>query len=343
MNINPVIAEKITQSFIDGLKAGRIPWKRGWADGKRGSWDGLRFVSVSVNVQTGKHYNGLNALILDSLGLELPVWGTFNQWKSKGLSVKKGEKSMPTSFWSPIIKDENGNLISVDDYNALPKPKRDLCKKFLKLRYDNLFHIGQVDGDKKDAIVAKWTAKFGQPKTDGQPTPAPVEPEPFYNDLAEQIVSKWDVTLKHEDQSRAYYSPAMDYIMMPTKAQFVKKEGEAAYYETLFHEGVHASGHKKRLDRDSLTQASFFGDSNYSFEELVAEIGSAYICAHLNIEQDLRNKQAYINGWIAKLGENPDWIIKAAGKANKAAAWVLGWLDAETEGETEPEMEMEMA
>lgn len=327
MNINPAVAEKITQSFIDGLKAGRIPWKRGWKDGKRGSWDGLRFVSVSVNIQTGNHYNGLNALILDSLNLELPVWGTFNQWKNKGLSVKKGEKSMPTSFWSPIIKDENGNLITVEQYNNLPQAQREKCTKFLKLRYDNLFHIGQVDGDKKDAIVAKWTAKFGQPKTDGQPEPIPTEPDPFHHELAEQIVSRWDVTVKHEDQSRAYYSPALDYIMMPVKTQF---EDEAAYYETLFHEGVHASGHKKRLNRESLTEAGRFGDANYSFEELVAEIGSAYVCAHLNIEQDLKNKQAYINGWISKLGENPDWIIKAAGKATKAAGWVLGWLDKNT-------------
>jgi antirestriction protein ArdC len=335
MNINPVVAEKITQTFIDGLKAGRIPWKRGWKDGKRGSWDGFRFVSISVNVQSNKHYNGLNALILDSLGLELPVWGTFNQWKTKDMGVKKGEHGFPVLYSEKIITDKNKKRITEEQYSKLSQSEKAACNVFFVKKYSVVFHIGQVDGEKKAALVAKWTAKFGTTKTDGQPEPAPV-PEPFYHELAETIVNNWDVTVKHEDQSRAYYSPALDYIMMPTKAQF---ETEAGYYETLFHEGVHASGHKKRLERESLNEAGRFGDANYSFEELVAEIGSAYVCAHLNIDQQLENKIAYVNGWCSKLSENPTWIIKAAGQATKAAAWVLGWLDGENAPVGEPELE----
>ncbi len=342
MKVNPVVAEAITNAFINGLKAGRIPWKRGWKDGKGGTWNGTKFVSVSRNVQTNQPYNGINALILDSYGLELPVWGTFNQWKSKGVAVKKGEKATATILWLPIIKDENGKLLTSDEYNALSKAERDQCTVFWKERYDNLFHIGQVDGEKYAALVEKWTAKFGAVKKDEQPTPAPAETEPFHHELAETIVKKWDVKVRHEEQNRAYYTPGLDYIMMPTKAQF---ENEGFYYETLFHEGIHASGHKKRLNRESLNEASYFGDKNYSFEELVAEIGSAFVCSHLNIEQQMDNKIAYINSWCAKLGENPDWIIKASGKATKAAGWVLGWLDGAKAPapQTEPEPEMEMA
>ncbi len=337
MYINPAVAAAITDAFIKGLQAGRIPWKRGWKDGKRSNekWSG--FVSDSINVASGKHYNGINALLLDSLGLSLPVWGTYNQWKELNVYVKSGEKGLPVIYSDLIITDKNKKRITQAQYNSLSKDEQKLCNQFFTKKYSVVFHIGQVDGEKKAKIVEKWTAKFTPTtKTDDTPTPAPVEEVPFFNDMAEQIVSAWDVEVRHEDQSRAYYSPALDYIMMPTKAQF---EGEVAYYETLFHEGIHASGHSKRLKREGIEQAGRFGDANYSFEELVAEIGSAYVCAHLNIEQNLENKVAYVNGWISKLGENPDWIIKASGMANKAAGWVLQWLDGETSPTNVPELE----
>jgi antirestriction protein ArdC len=342
MYINPAVAEAITEAFIKGLQAGRIPWKRGWKNGKRSNekWNG--FESDSINVASGKHYNGINALLLDSLGLSLPVWGTYNQWKDLTVHVKSGEKGLPVVYSDMIITDKNKKRITRAQYNELSPAEQKQCTQFFTKKYSVVFHIGQIDGDKKAKLVEKWTAKFAatKTKTDDTPTPAPVEPEPFFNDMAEQIVANWDVTVKHEDQNRAYYSPGLDYIMMPTKNQF---EGEAMYYETLFHEGIHASGHSKRLDRKSLTEAGRFGDANYSFEELVAEIGSAYVCAHLNIEQNLENKVAYVNGWISKLGENPTWIIQASGMANKAAGWVLGWLDGETSPTTVETPELEMA
>lgn len=328
MNINPAVAAAITEAFINGLKAGRIPWKRGWKDGKRGGGKWSKFESVSVNVISGKPYNGINALLVDSFGLDLPVWGTYNQWDSLGVHIVKGSKGIPILYSELIIVDKNKKRITQAEFVALSKEDQKQCDKFFIKKYSVVFHIGQVDGEKKPKLVEKWTAKFKPSK------PEPATPEPFFNDLAEEIVANWDVTVKHEDQSRAFYSPGLDYIMMPTKAQF---DNEAAYYETLFHEGVHASGHSKRLDRKSLNEAGRFGDANYSFEELVAEIGSAYVCAHLNIEQALENKVAYINGWIAKLGENPDWIIQASGLANKAAGWVLGWLDADDTPATDDE------
>lgn len=332
MNINEAIALKITQSFIDGLKLGRIPWKREWKNGTatyNGKWSG--FVSESVNVQTGKHYNGINALLLDSLGLELPVWGTYNQWKFVGCPVMAGSKGTPTIFWSVMFFDESKKFLTLEQYNGLSKEKQAKCTKAFKLRYDTLFHIEQAtDGNGKlDNIRAKWTAKIGKPET-VDPTETIETVDSFRHNLAETIVERWGITLKHESQDRAYYAPMFDTIMMPMKEQF---DSPSAYYETLFHEGGHATGHAKRLGRKSLTEYCRFGSKQYSEEELVAEITSAYVCAHLGIEQHLENKQAYINNWIAKLGENPDWIIKASSAANKAAGWILGWLDGESGGD----------
>lgn len=324
MKIDAKIAETITSAFIAGLQAGKIPWKRGWKNGKGGKWVGI--VSDSVNVQTGKHYNGINAMLLDCRGLEVPVWGTFKQWQGLKLSVKKGEKGTPTVFYSWFFvhkTDKNKKVLSVPEWMELSDTEKAQYTKLSKLRYDYLFHIGQVDGEKYPAIFEKWSAKFAQPKTDET---TENEPEPFNHELSELVVANWGLTLKHENQNRAYYSPALDFIMMPTKAQF---DTESDYYETLFHEGIHATGHQNRLNRESLTEAGRFGDANYSFEELVAEIGSAYVCGHLGVEQQMTNKQAYINNWIEKLGKNPEWIIKASQQANKAAGWILSCLDSE--------------
>lgn len=323
MKIDEKIAQKITEAFIAGLEKGNIPWKKGWKTNGQSSgqrWGG--FISDSINVQTKKHYNGINALLLDSVGLDVPVWGTFNQWKAAGLSVKKGEKAMPTIFWGVIFIDANGNFLTPQQWEALSEAAKKDCKKIFKLRYDNLFNITQVDGEKYDAILEKWTAKFKIPVTEKPTTDEPIAPE-FHHEISEMIVGRWDVSVKNVKQDRAYYTPTFDQITMPLKSQFDSLE---AYYETLFHEGIHATGHKSRQDRfkDGNTR---FGSAEYSFEELIAEIGSAFVCAHLRIDQVLENKQAYINNWIQKLGQNPEWIIKASSPANKAAGWVLGWLD----------------
>lgn len=339
-----ILEEQITEIFIKGLEKGQIPWQRGWKNGKSsfgGKWAG--FISESVNVVSNKHYQGINAMILDSFGLDVPVWGKFEQWIKNGVCVKKGEKGTKTVFWNISFKDENNKYLTRDEYNLLPKEKQNKCVPIFTLRYDTLFNITQVDGEKYPELLAKWTAKMTNPKTENQPeTPETVEP--FHHEAAEEIVSKWDVKLVHINQSRAYYSPTFDQITMPEKVQF---EDLAMYYETLFHEGVHASGHKSRLKREGIVNGDGFGNDKYSFEELVAEIGSAFVCSHLGIEQHIENKIAYVNNWAQKLGENPDWIIKAASQATKATTWVLSWLDTEPSPTVEAEPveveEMEMA
>lgn len=312
------IAQKITDQFISLMKDGRIPWERPWVN--RSNDGGPLFSSLSRNVVTKKAYNGLNAILLDSAPIELPVWGTFKQWNCVGLFINKGAKSTPTLFWSRLyVHNETKKFVSEQVFLELSETEQKKYTRILKARLDYLFNIEQVNGPKLDELKTKWSEFFGTVK-------APTEkPEPFRHEEAEMIIKNWGIKVNHGGD-RAYYSPVLDYIQMPVKDNFKSPLG---YYETLFHEGIHASGHKSRLSREGVTNFDGFGSDRYSFEELVAEIGSAYLCAALNMEFKVENKVAYLQSWISKLDQNKDWITDASRKSLQAANWVLGWLDGE--------------
>ena len=342
MNINPIIAETITAAFVSALNNKKIPWKRGWKT--RGNFTGTTFKSRSLNVQRSGPYYGINALLLDSLGLELPVWGTTKQWcialhgtYDKFKKIKKdGEKPMPTVFWSFFYvhkTDKKKAVLSSEQYNNLSSDEQKQYNKLSKLRYDNLYHIGQIfgDEDKIEKIAAKFRKKFAEMDAE---IPVVDETAPFSHDLSEQIVSATNITIRHDEQGQACYYPKMDVIKMPLKEQF---DGMERYYEVLFHEIAHATGHSSRLNRKGITENSYFGSAVYSFEELVAEIASAFICGHLGIQQDLENSKEYVRGWASKLSSEPKWVIEASGLAVKAAAWVLNHVPATIVAQPQPE------
>lgn len=325
------IYEKITDSFINAINnSNTMPWQKPW----RRAEGGEKWVSRSRNL-AGYTYNGINAMILDSKNLEVSVWGTFKQWKNLDFSVTKGEKGTITVLWLMFwVKTEpNGKLkyiYNISDLLALPKDEQEKYQKRFKLSYNTLFHIGQISAgseqvekqEKFKLFCEKWVEKFkGYDK--------PIEPKApvFWHERAEQIVERWDVNFRNVPQDRAYYTPALDMITMPLKEQFPKM---SEYYSVLFHEGCHASGHESRLKRDGIVNRTYFGSQDYSFEELVAEIGTAFVCSELNIEKDFDNSAAYVKNWVSKLKSNPEWIVKASKQAEKAANWVLGWLDGES-------------
>ena len=133
------------------------------------------------------------------------------------------------------------------------------------------------------------------------------------------LFARIPVTLRHGG-NRAFYSKAADFIQMPLREAF--RDG-SQYWATLAHETAHASRHESRLDRDfSQTR---FGDAGYALEELVAELASAFIGAHIGLPADhLEDHAAYIDGWLKALGDNPSSFLVAASKAQAAADWVLG-------------------
>ena len=126
--------------------------------------------------------------------------------------------------------------------------------------------------------------------------------------------------IRHGEAS-AYYQPANDFVNMPKPELF---DAEPEYYSTLFHELTHSTGHADRLNRDGITKLAAFGDDNYSQEELVAEMGAAFLCGHTGIEnQTIENSAAYIDGWRKKLSADKKVVVYAAAQAQKAADFIL--------------------
>ncbi len=124
-----------------------------------------------------------------------------------------------------------------------------------------------------------------------------------------------------DNGSQAYYRPSDDVVNMPKANLF---ESDEEYYSTIFHELIHSTGHVKRLNREGITNISHFGSHDYSKEELVAEMGSAFLCGHCGIEpRVIQNQAAYIQSWLKKLRSNKKWLVYAAAAAQKAADYTL--------------------
>ena len=253
-------------------------------------WTGL--ASGAYNRVSKKPYSLLNQMLLKHDG----EYASYKQWQKLGGQVKKGEKSEIVVFWK---------IVQIEEENS----KGELKKKSVPiLKYYRVFHISQVEG------VEPLTAS------------AMIEHEPI--EVAEKIKNEYmkreGLQIKNVLSNQAFYSPMGDYISMPLMEQFPDVN---EYYSTLFHECVHSSGHKDRLNRFSNdTKLAAFGSPDYSKEELVAELGSSFIMSHCGIETEntFRNSAAYIQGWLAALSNDNRLIVSAASRAEKAAKYILG-------------------
>lgn len=286
---NADIYQAITDRIIEGLKLGRIPWRKTW----KGCGE------FPQNFTTKKKYRGANVIVLwfhmMANGFSSPYYLTFKQVQKLKGKVKKGAKSELVIYWQWLERDSE----TVNP--ATGKPSKN---KIPLLKYYRVFNIEQTEGIEYERDNIQLT-EFKQIEN------------------AENFVANYQdkPPVKHGG-IRAYYSPADDYVQMPQPETF---DGEAEYYGTLFHELTHSTGHKERLNRDE-GLAGFFGDENYSREELTAEIGTAFICALTGISNDKieENQQAYINGWISKLASDPKMIILASARAQKAIDYMQG-------------------
>jgi antirestriction protein ArdC len=134
--------------------------------------------------------------------------------------------------------------------------------------------------------------------------------------------------IKH-GMTRAYYSPALDYIGLPEPRRF---NSEAEYYSTVFHELVHSTGHEKRLKRFGVTERNGFGSDPYGKEELVAELGSAFLCGQAGIvDRTIDNSAAYLQNWLKQLKADRTLIVSAAAQAQRATDFILGTTFVESE------------
>lgn len=249
-------------------------------------------VRKPCNAITGKAYRGINPFLLMLAGDYTDHrWLTFKQAQELGGTVKKGEKATWIVFSSPNTKtDDDGKVVS----------------RYWIMRAYKVFNVEQCENLTKLAPLEEC------PNQDADP-----------DILAEAIWAKYaDAPNVKTGGSVASYSPSLDVINMPTRGDF---ESNAHYYATLFHEGIHSTGHKDRLARKSLMESDGFGGYVYSLEELVAEFGSAFLVAEAGMDAPTReNTVAYLQGWIQKLKDDHTLVVKAASQAQTAADYILG-------------------
>ena len=250
-------------------------------------WKGSQF--TPKNLVSGKEYRGLNIFMLASAGFENPYWLTYKQSASRGGQVKKGEHGWPCIFWKPVQgrDKETGEK-----------------KNFPLLRYYTVFNVEQTEG-------------FDYPKVEIPNLDfTPIE-------QCESLVEKMQSPpgIEHGG-GQAFYRPPADLVGMPKQERF---NGEEEYYSTLFHELTHSTGHESRLNRKEVAKRTYFGSSDYSREELVAEMGAAFLCGHTGIENKiLGNSAAYISSWLGKLKDDKTLVVRAGAQAQKASDYVLG-------------------
>ena len=255
----------------------------------RKPWTGVR--SGAISGATGKPYSLLNQMLLAKDG----EWYTWNQIQALGGKVRKGEKSSMVVFWKQTpVKDED------------PATGEQIERMIPVLKYFNVFHIDQLDG-----IEAK--------------TIDPEAIDPATDTAADALIAGYiqrsGVELEHRKGDEAFYSPSVDRVVLPLREQFPSM---AEYYSTAFHELTHSTGHSSRLDR--ISRRAFFGNEDYSREELVAEIGAAALLNHCGIEtaDSFKNSAAYIQSWLRALRNDKKLIISAAGAAAKAFELITG-------------------
>lgn len=287
----PNIYQVVTDRIIHSLEAGVIPWEKPW---KTTRFHGGLFPR---NFRTGKPYRGVNVLLLWSSPYSSPFWLTFKQALELKGSVRKGEKGTPIVFYKQL-------------QNRKENPEAENEKKerspFVACYY-TVFNVEQCGG-------------LTLPRIDQPETTDEIETD----EACEAIVSGWDnrpaLHLTGEHEYRAYYRPSSDSVHMPARSRFVDAPH---YYSTLFHEMVHSTGHESRLHRSF---GAGFGDELYSKEELIAEMGAAFLSSIAGIanEHTDRNTTAYLQNWISQLRQDDHLIVQAAGNAQKAADLILG-------------------
>lgn len=252
-------------------------------------WTGLQ--SGAVSGATGKPYSMLNQMLLGKPG----EWYTWNQIQKLGGKVRKGEKSSMVVFWKQIpVKEED------------PATGGKVERLVPMLKYFNVFHVDQCEGIEAKAID-------------------PDAIDPATDETADSIITDYlirsGVTLEHRKGDEAFYRPTDDRVVLPLREQF---QDMAEYYSTAFHELTHSTGHRSRLNR--LTGKAFFGNEEYSREELVAEIGAAALMNHCGVETgcSFRNSAAYIQSWLRALRNDKRMIVSASGAAAKAFDMIVG-------------------
>lgn len=286
------IHQEVTDKIVEMLEQGAGSFTMPWA------YHG----DTPFNPISGNHYNGINILLLwvaqAERGYSHHHYASFKQWQSRGGKVRKGEKGNAIIFYKQrkIEKEVDGET---EEYTV------PLIRKYY------VFNIDQLE-----VVPEQYSI--------------PERPEvKFEQDTVDDFVYHTGADI-HVGGGKAYYMPSRDEIHMPSMNLFTGTEtssAEECYYSTLLHELTHWTGHVARCDR--------LGDKSkkgYAFEELVAEIGSAFLCSHLGVTPEPRLDHAqYLENWLQALKNDKRLIFKASAQADKAVKYLFNLVEVKTE------------
>jgi antirestriction protein ArdC len=250
---------------------------------------------IPVNAVTGRPYAGLNILVLwlerDKQQYRENLWLTYKQCQEAGGQVRKGEKSTPGIYVNKQVIEKG-----TEEERLVPF-----------MRTFSLFNVAQCDGLDHFPDAGKMVDL----------------PEHERNERAEAFFAAIGAEVRWGEPMAAYI-PSRDLIVMPERGAFTDAE---SMYAVWAHESCHWTGHKSRLDRDLKSR---FDQDAYAFEELVAEIGAAMTCAHLQIKGELRHA-SYVDHWLKVLKKDGRAILSAASMASKAADYLRAFSEEKQE------------
>lgn len=276
----------VTSQIINAIENGVGNWRMPWHTSGR-------YAFSPVNVASHKPYRGINTLCLwaaaQAKAYESGEWGTYRQWQERGAQVRKGEKSTTVVFWK-FASDSSETQDDGEDHAASGS-------RLLFTRGYAVFNAAQLDG---------YTPK---PEPETSAIERIERAEAFFQGIAASV---------RHGGNRAFYAPMSDHIQMPPFEAFNES---TSYYSTLAHEHTHWTAPSDRCDRQL---GKRFGDSAYAAEELVAELGAAFVCAHLGLSTEPRADHAeYIQSWLKALKADKRAIFTAASKAQHACDWLV--------------------
>lgn len=319
--------QRFAEMLIKRMEEMQKDWHKGWIGG--GSMFGL-----PQNI-SGRTYEGSNAFLLflhtAENGYKAPVYMTYGQLYKEGAHVLKGEKAVPVFKWGFSIKDKDGKKVTEEEFHNMTDDEKKECKRrpFLKIYPEfniDQTNMSEVNKEKYDAVVSQFRKTDAPTITDGM----------YVNKAIDRMMEKqeWVCKIQYDKEEKgAYYSPAKDIVVLPTKAQFrihpddpeeCFKDGQE-YYGTALHEMAHSTGHPSRLDR---LKPAAFGSPEYAKEELVAELTSAMVGNTLGFDRRISdNNVAYLQNWTSALRKEPKFIVTVMADVNKASRIIIENID----------------
>jgi antirestriction protein ArdC len=279
---------EVTSRILEELERGAAPWVE--------PWSATPWQNVPQNAVSNRPYSGCNVILLwltRGSGWPTPRFLTFKQAQEAGGSVRKGERGTKVYFVKQLRVTETKEGEAHD-------------KLFPMMREYTVFNVAQCDGLPASVVQGK-AARVRNPDT--------------RDTLADEFLASSSAVIR-EGPGEAYYAPGQDFISLPAFTAF---KGADHYYNVAFHELTHWTGHKARLDRDLKGR---FGQQAYAAEELVAELGAAFLAAEFSFDGDVRHA-GYIATWIGLLRSDKRAFFTAASKAQAAADYLRGLALAE--------------